>query len=122
MAAFICPRCSQKTLLLEDSIAVPPWSSMANTELLQALKCSGCGFTAMGHYTESSAGALGDDSSYHNAYPLSDSSYTELAELIAKAKDNPATKTRLDTIYTKRFINADIEIPWSEEFPLRTTA
>jgi len=106
---FICPKCSENTLLIEKSVQVTPLNPMSNDELVQAISCP-CGFTGLGLYKESSAGA--SESINHDGYELSEQSYHALLEIL----NNPQ---ELAKIYATSFADSPVEVNWRGIFGLK---
>ncbi len=67
---LICPACSQPSLTISVSLELPPdarWDEIA----VQAVTCTGCGFSGGAVYLESRRGAPDSETVAHTGYPLS---------------------------------------------------
>lgn len=79
--SFACPRCGQDTLQITASIRIPPGLQW-DEELLQTVACVACGLVAVARYSESHRGAMGQESVWHRAEPVTPETYSRVREAI----------------------------------------
>ncbi len=85
--ALQCPACGQARLVIQASVELPP-DHRSDERTIQALRCAGCDFTAIGRYEESRRGRLDDESWFHLGYPAPPEAIATLKRL-ASACPNP---------------------------------
>lgn len=83
---FVCPKCLGLSIKIISSIELPP-DSRSDEIGVQTIRCSKCGFAALGVYEESRRGGLDSESVDHRGYYVDNSSLASIEKMIGQCPE-----------------------------------